>query len=76
MNQGNFAAALDEARRAESLAPGSVDVQFVLGRALNAAGHHEESRQAFQNALHLARTVHAESQSFWIPIIEGELGKR
>jgi len=75
-NQGEFDAALAEAREAESLAPKSVDVQFVLGRVLKAAGHTEESRQAFANALHLARTIHPESQAYWIPIIAGELGKR
>ena len=37
-NRGEFDAALAEARTAESLAPQSVDVQFVLGRVLKAAG--------------------------------------
>jgi 4-amino-4-deoxy-L-arabinose transferase-like glycosyltransferase len=74
-NQGDIGAALAEARTAESLAPQSVDVQFVLGRVLKAAGNTEESRQAFANALHLARTIHPEFQAYWIPIIEGELGQ-
>ena len=71
-----YDAALAEARAAESLAPQSVDVQFVLGRVLKAAGHSEESRQAFENALRLARTIHPESQAYWIPIIEGEMDKK
>jgi Flp pilus assembly protein TadD len=75
-NNGKFDAALAEARTAESLAPHSVDVQFVLGRVLRAAGRSEESRRAFENALHLARTIHPEAQSYWIPIIEGEPGKQ
>jgi hypothetical protein len=75
-NRGEFDAALAEARTAESLAPGSVDVQFVLGRVLKAAGHGEESRKAFANAMRFARTIHPEFQAYWIPIIEEELGKR
>jgi tetratricopeptide (TPR) repeat protein len=74
-NRGEFDAAIAEARAAESLAPHSVDVQFVLGRMLRSAGRSEESRQAFENALHLARTIHPEAQTYWIPIIEGEMGK-
>ena len=75
-SHGEFDAALTEARTAEALAPQSVDVQFVLGRVLKAAGRSEESRQAFQYALRLARTIHPESQAYWVPIIEGELSKR
>jgi tetratricopeptide (TPR) repeat protein len=75
-SHGEFDAALTEARTAEALAPQSVDVQFVLGRVLKAAGRSEESRQAFQNALRLARTIHPESQGYWVPVIEGELSKR
>jgi len=75
-NQGQFDAALAEVRGAEALAPQSVDVQFVLGRVLKAAGHSEESRQALENALHLARTIHPESQAYWIPIIEAEMDKK
>jgi hypothetical protein len=74
-NQGKFDAALTEAHTAESLAPQSVDVQFVLGRVLKAAGHNEESRRALGNALRLARTIHPESQAYWIPVIEGELAR-
>lgn len=74
-NRGDLEAALTEARTAESLAPQSVDVQFVLGRVLRAAGHTEESRQAFEKALHLAQTIQPESQAFWIPVVEGELAK-
>jgi 4-amino-4-deoxy-L-arabinose transferase-like glycosyltransferase len=74
-NQGKFDAALSEAHTAESLAPQSVDVQFVLGRVLKAAGHNEESRRDLENALRLARTIHPESQAYWIPVIEGELAR-
>jgi tetratricopeptide (TPR) repeat protein len=75
-NRGQFNAALAEARTAESLAPQSVNVQVVLGQALKAAGHSEESRQAFETALRLAQTVHPEAQTFWIPVIEGELDNK
>jgi len=75
-NRGEFDTALAEARMAESLAPQSVDVQFVLGRALKAAGHSEESRQTFANALRLASTIHPESQTFWIPVIAREMGQQ
>jgi hypothetical protein len=74
-NEGNLGAALAEARAAESLAPRSVDVQFVLGRALKVAGRSEESRQAFENALHLARTINPAWQAYWIPIIAGEMAQ-
>ncbi len=74
-NRGELDAALAEAHAAESLAPQSVDVQFILGRVLKAAGRRVESRQAFENALRFAHTIHPESQAYWIPIIEGEIGK-
>ena len=67
VSRGENDAALTEAQAAESLAPRSVDVQFVLGRVLKAAGRSEESRQAFENALRLARTIHPEAQEYWIP---------
>jgi hypothetical protein len=72
-NHGEFDGALAEVYSAESLAPHSVDVQFVLGRVLKAAGQREQSRQAFANALHFATTIHPESQAYWVPIIEQEL---
>lgn len=72
-NHGQLDAAITEARAAEALAPQSVDVQFVLGRALRVAGHKEEARQAFLRALQLAQTIHPEAQTFWIPILEREL---
>lgn len=75
-NNGKLDAAIARVRAAESLAPRSVDVQFVLGRVLRAAGHEEESRQAFQNALHFARTIEPEWQAYWIPIIQGEINDR
>jgi len=75
-NHGEYDAALAEVRTAESLAPQSVDVQFVLGRVLKAAGRTEESRRTFENALRLARTIHPESQAYWIPVIKGELSQR
>jgi 4-amino-4-deoxy-L-arabinose transferase-like glycosyltransferase len=74
-NRGDLDAALAEARAAELLAPRSVDVQFVLGRLLEAAGRGEESRQAFENGLRLARTIQPEWQAYWIPIIAEELAK-
>jgi hypothetical protein len=73
MNRGDFDAALAEALTAASLAPQSVNVQFVLGRALKATGHNQESRQVFENALRLALTIHPESQTYWIPVLMGEL---
>jgi Flp pilus assembly protein TadD len=75
-NRGEFAAAVVEARAAERLAPQSVDVQFVLGRALNAAGRQDDSRQVFEKALRFARTIHPEAQSYWIPVIETEMERR
>ena len=74
--QGDYEGALAGARAAEVLAPRSVDVQFVLGRVLKAVGREEESSRAFENALHLARTVHPASQEYWVSIIEQEMGRR
>jgi tetratricopeptide (TPR) repeat protein len=73
VSQGNFDAAVAEARAAESLAPQSVDMQFLLGRALKAAGRPDEARQVFEMARHLASTVHPESQSNWTPLIDQQL---
>lgn len=75
-NRGEFDAALHEAREAELLAPQSVDVQFVFGRVLKAAGRTEESNQAFANALRFAKSIHPESQTYWVPIIEREMAPR
>jgi tetratricopeptide (TPR) repeat protein len=69
----NYDAALEEARSAEALAPQSVDVQFSLGQVLRLMGRNEEARQAFQTALLLAQTNHPEAQSYWVPLIKGEL---
>ncbi len=73
--RGEFNSALAELHAAENLAPQSVDVQFALGRVFKAAGRAEDSRQAFENALRLATTVHPESQLDWIPLIRSELAK-
>lgn len=75
-NHGELDSALAEAREAESIAPNSVDVQFVLGRVLKAAGHAEESRQAFSKALRLARGIYPGWQTYWVPVIERELEQR
>ncbi len=75
-NRGELDAALAEAREAESLAPHSVDVLFVLGRVLKAAGHNSESQQAFEDALRFAKTIHPKWQAYWIPVIEREMSQR
>lgn len=75
-NHGEIESAVTEARAAEALAPNSVDVNFVLGRVLKAAGQEEAAQQAFQKALHLAQTIHPEAQSYWIPVIEQEMAPR
>ncbi len=74
-DRGEFDSALAELHAAEALAPQSVDVQFALGRVFKAAGRADDARQAFQNALRLATTIHPESQPDWIPIIRSELAK-
>jgi hypothetical protein len=74
-NHGQYDAALAEASTAEALAPQSVNVQFVLGQVLKAAGRREESRQTLETALRLAQTIHPEAQTSWIPVIEAELAK-
>jgi len=72
-NQGNFDGAMAEAHEAEPLAPNSVDVQFVIGQLLKAAGRTAEARQTFAQALHLAQTIYPTWQAYWIPILTNEL---
>ena len=74
-DRGEYDAALAEVHTAEALAPQSVDVEFVRGRVLKAAGRNQEARRAFEKALNLALTIHPESQTYWIPVIQGELGR-
>ena len=75
-NHGEFEAALAKAHTAEALAPQCVDVQYVRGLALRAAGREDESRQALEKALHLAVTIHPEAQEFWVPILAAELSRK
>ena len=67
--------ALAEAQTAVSLAPGSMRTQAALGDVLGRLGRKEESRQAFQRAVHAAETVGPEFQRDWLvwlrPAAEG-----
>ncbi len=71
--RGQLDAALATAQAAESLAPNSVDIHFVMGRVLRAMGRNAEAQESFARALHLAMTFHPEVQAYWVPIIQKEI---
>lgn len=65
--------ALAEIQQAVALAPDSVPLNFDLGETLSALGRHDEARQAYAKALHLAQTVEPEFQRGWIRALEKKL---
>ena len=70
MRAGKLPEALAEQQQALSLAPDSVEINNSLGDILGALGRHDEARQAYAKALHLAQTVEPEFQRGWVPGLE------
>jgi tetratricopeptide (TPR) repeat protein len=64
--EGHPTEALAEAEQAVSLAPADVKSNTVLGDTLTALNRPTEARQAYETALHSARTVHPEFQPGWV----------
>ncbi len=65
--------AMAEARESVSLAPKLVQSHYTLAYLQAQAGHKADARLEYQTALSLARTIHPEFQSFWIPFLERAL---
>ena len=65
--------ALAEEQQAVALAPYSVQLNNDLGDVFSALGRHDEAREAYAKALHLAQTVEPEFQRGWIPDLEKKL---
>jgi Tfp pilus assembly protein PilF len=65
--------AMAEAREGVSLAPKLVQSHYTLAYLQAQAGHKADARLEYQTALSLARTIHPEFQSFWIPFLERAL---
>jgi hypothetical protein len=70
---GNLDEALAEAQIAVALCPESVQTQAELGSLLAKVNRPDDARQAFQQALMQATTVHPEMQSGWIPALHSAL---
>jgi len=70
---GHVDQALAEAQIAVALAPDSVQAQAELGSLLVKVKRQDEARQAFQQALTQATTVHPEMQIGWIPGLRNAL---
>jgi len=64
---GHLDQALAEAQTAVALSPDSVQTQTELGIILAKLNRPDDARQAFQQALTQATTVHPEMQSGWVP---------
>lgn len=65
--------ALAEARTAVALAPRSLAGRYTLGFLLAMNKQVAQARQEYQAALAIARKVHPEFQSLWVPLIERQL---
>ena len=70
----DVAAALAEARQAETLAPQSATVNATLGRALDADGQPDQAAAYYRKALMLARTVEPGFQTSSMAALEQRLG--
>jgi hypothetical protein len=70
---GKVDEALAEAQIAVVLSPDSVQTQAELGSLLVKLNRPDEARQAFQEALTQATSVHPEMQSGWVPGLRSAL---
>jgi hypothetical protein len=70
---GKVDEALAEAQIAVALSPESVQTQSELGSLLVKLNRPDEARQAFQQALTQATSVHPEMQSGWVPGLRSAL---
>jgi 4-amino-4-deoxy-L-arabinose transferase-like glycosyltransferase len=70
---GHLVEALAEAQISVALSPDSVQTQTELGTILAKLNRPDDARQAFQQALTQATTVHPEMQSGWVPGLRNAL---
>ncbi len=73
MGKKDFAAALDEARKAQSLAPDTVNPNALLGDILMSLQRPAEAKPFYEKAISLAKTVEPEFQAGQIPKLENSL---
>jgi Flp pilus assembly protein TadD len=69
----NYDAAIAEAQLAVSIAPDAVQSQMALGDALAGAGRKAESREPYQRALALVKTMEPSARAEWQPRVEALL---
>jgi 4-amino-4-deoxy-L-arabinose transferase-like glycosyltransferase len=72
---GKLDEALNEAQSAVRLAPSAVASKAVLGDVLSALNRKSEARNAYEQALHSARTIHPEFQVGWISRLQRKLAE-
>ena len=73
--QGKLDEALMEAQSAVRLAPSAVASRAVLGDVLSALNRKFEARDAYEQALHSAQTIHPEFQTGWISRLQKKLAE-
>ena len=73
LRRKNYAVAITEARLAVSIAPDAVQSQMALGDALAGAGQKAESREPYQRALALVKTMEPSARKEWQPRVEALL---
>ena len=72
-NAHNNPAALKEAILAESLAPGAVQPEIVLGDTQAAAGNKEAARQAYARATATINTMDPDARDKWLATVQQKL---
>jgi hypothetical protein len=72
-NAHNNPAALNEAILAESLAPGAVQPEIVLGDTQAAAGNKEAARQAYARAITTINTMDPDARDKWQATVQKKL---
>jgi len=73
LGEKDLAAALEEARKAQSLAPDTVGPNALLGDIIVAMNQPAEARAFYQKALMLAKMIEPEFQAGQISALEGNL---
>jgi len=72
-NAHNNAAALREAILAESLAPGAIQPEIVLGDTEAAAGNKAAARQAYTRAIPTIQTMEPDARDQWLATVQQKL---
>ncbi|HEV2619462.1 MAG TPA: phospholipid carrier-dependent glycosyltransferase, partial [Acidobacteriaceae bacterium] len=71
LRSGKVPQGVAQAQAAARLAPGSAEIQAILGQILNATGKTAEAQQVNARALHLAQTIYPEFQQPLIHRLQG-----